>query len=138
MTGVELLKFSGLWLFANLMIGLAEEILFRSYFLYTLADGIGFWARRSSNRFSFGALHYYLKPHERWGRLGLCEPIDCLHHACLASYWEPRLSNRYACGLRFRFPLCFFRNEWGRVCRWTAVERRVPGLYAVDRRTAGA
>jgi len=41
--GAELAKFAGLWLFTNLLIGLSEEITFRGYFLYTLADGIGFW-----------------------------------------------------------------------------------------------
>ena len=65
-TGVELLKFACLWLLANLFIGLFEEIAFRGYFLYTLADGIGFWASALINAVGFGALHYYTKPHERW------------------------------------------------------------------------
>ncbi len=65
-TGTGLLKFAGLWLFANLLIGLSEEITFRGYFLYTLADGIGFWPAAMINAVGFGALHYYTKPHERW------------------------------------------------------------------------
>jgi uncharacterized protein len=65
-TGVELLKFAGLWILANLFIGFSEEITFRGYFLYTLADGIGFWAAALVNAIGFGALHYYTKPHERW------------------------------------------------------------------------
>jgi len=64
--GAELLKFSGLWLFANLLIGLSEEILFRGYFLYTLADGVGFWPAAIVESLGFGALHYYTKPNERW------------------------------------------------------------------------
>jgi len=64
--GVALLKFAGLWLVANLFIGLFEEIAFRGYFLYTLADGIGFWASALVNAIGFGALHYYTKPNERW------------------------------------------------------------------------
>ena len=51
---------------ANLLIGLSEEILFRGYFMYTLADGIGFWAAAVLVSIGFGALHYYTKPHERW------------------------------------------------------------------------
>lgn len=66
LTGTGLLKFAGLWLLANLFIGLSEEILFRGYFLYTLVDGIGFWAAAVAEAIGFGALHYYTKPHERW------------------------------------------------------------------------
>jgi uncharacterized protein len=66
LTGSALLKFAVLWLVANLFIGFSEEILFRSYFLYTLADGIGFWAAAILNAVGFGALHYFTKPDERW------------------------------------------------------------------------
>lgn len=66
LTGSELIKFAALWFFANLLIGLSEEITFRGYFLYTLSDGIGFWAAALINAIGFGALHYYTKPHERW------------------------------------------------------------------------
>lgn len=64
--GAEMLKFAGLWVLANLFIGLSEEITFRGYFLYTLSDGIGFWAAALINAVGFGALHYYTKPYERW------------------------------------------------------------------------
>ncbi|HUA15327.1 MAG TPA: CPBP family intramembrane glutamic endopeptidase [Verrucomicrobiae bacterium] len=61
-----LFRFFGLWLLANLFIGFSEEITFRGYFLYTMADGIGFWAAALLNAIGFGALHYFTKPHERW------------------------------------------------------------------------
>lgn len=64
--GGELFKFAGLWLITNLAIGFGEEITFRGYFLYTLADGIGYWAAAMINAVGFGALHYYTKPNERW------------------------------------------------------------------------
>jgi len=64
--GGELFKFAVLWLFANLLIGLSEEIMFRGYFLYTLADGVGFWAAAVIGAIGFGALHYFTKPNERW------------------------------------------------------------------------
>lgn len=66
LAGLELVKFAGLWLFGNLLIGFSEEILFRGYFLYTLADGVGFWAAAIIESIGFGALHYYTKPNERW------------------------------------------------------------------------
>jgi membrane protease YdiL (CAAX protease family) len=65
-TGAALCKYAALWLVGNLLIGLSEEILFRGYFLYTLADGIGFWAAAILESIGFGALHYYTKPFERW------------------------------------------------------------------------
>jgi uncharacterized protein len=75
--GGALWYFLGLWTIANLLIGFAEEIQFRGYLLATLADGIGFWAAAILLSVGFGALHYFLKPHERWedfastGLLGL-------------------------------------------------------------------
>jgi len=66
LTGAQLCKFAVLWLVANLLIGLSEEVTFRGYFLYTLADGIGFWAAALINAVGFGALHYFTKPDERW------------------------------------------------------------------------
>lgn len=53
-TGPELLKFAGVWLVANLFIGFTEEILFRGYFMYTLSDGIGFWAAALLEAIGFG------------------------------------------------------------------------------------
>jgi uncharacterized protein len=66
LTGAELVKFASMWLLANLFIGFSEEITYRGYFLYTLSDGIGFWAAALVNAIGFGALHHFLKPHERW------------------------------------------------------------------------
>jgi membrane protease YdiL (CAAX protease family) len=75
--GTSLANFLALWLLANLLIGFAEEIQFRAYILATLADGIRFWPAAILLSIGFGALHYFLKPHERWedfastGLLGL-------------------------------------------------------------------
>jgi membrane protease YdiL (CAAX protease family) len=55
-----------LWTVANLLIGFSEQFQFRAYILATLADGIGFWASAILLSVGFGALHYFLKPHERW------------------------------------------------------------------------
>jgi membrane protease YdiL (CAAX protease family) len=75
--GSTLWYFLGVWIIANLLIGFSEEFQFRAYLLSTLADGIGFWAAAILLSIGFGALHYFLKPHERWedfastGLLGL-------------------------------------------------------------------
>jgi len=64
--GAQFWYFLGVWIIANLLIGFSEEIQFRGYLLTTLADGIGFWAAAVLLSVGFGALHYFLKPHERW------------------------------------------------------------------------
>lgn len=75
--GPQLWYFLGVWTLANLLIGFAEELQFRAYLLSTLADGVGFWPAAVFLSVGFGALHYFLKPHERWedfastGLLGL-------------------------------------------------------------------
>ena len=64
--GRALWYFLALWTLANLLIGFSEEIQFRAYLLATLADGVGFWAAAILLSSGFGALHYFLKPYERW------------------------------------------------------------------------
>jgi len=79
--GYALWYLSALWIIASLLIGFAEEILFRAYFLSTLADGIGFWSAAILTSSGFGALHYFLKPHERWedfAATGLLSLFACL------------------------------------------------------------
>jgi uncharacterized protein len=69
--------FLGLWIVASLLIGFSEELQFRAYLLTTFADGVGFWWASILLSLGFGALHYFVKPHERWedfastGLLGL-------------------------------------------------------------------
>jgi len=79
--GDALWYFLGLWIIASLFIGFTEEILFRAYLLTTLANGIGFWAAAILLSAGFGALHYFLKPHERWedfASTGLLALFTCL------------------------------------------------------------
>ena len=73
--------FSFLWITASLLIGFSEEFQFRAYLLTTLADGIGFWPAAVLLSTGFGALHYFLKPHERWedfASTGLLALFTCL------------------------------------------------------------
>jgi uncharacterized protein len=95
--GGALVHFFILWIAANLLIGFAEEIQFRAYLLATLADGIGFWPAALLLSLGFGALHYFLKPHERWE--------DRFHRPA----WRIRVSHAAPhglVGLRHRLPRC--------------------------------
>lgn len=46
-----------LWFFFFLMVGFFEEFCFRGYFLYTLADGIGFWPAAIIQSICFAGVH---------------------------------------------------------------------------------
>lgn len=46
-----------LWFFVFLFVGFFEEYLFRGYFLYTLADGIGFWPAAIIQAILFARVH---------------------------------------------------------------------------------
>jgi len=69
------------WLIQAFAIGFSEEFLFRSYLLRTLADGIHFWPAAILVSISFGCLHYFFKPYERWedfASTGLFSLFCCL------------------------------------------------------------
>ncbi|HVZ90204.1 MAG TPA: CPBP family intramembrane glutamic endopeptidase [Rhizomicrobium sp.] len=56
---------SGLaWLGANILIGLAEELWFRAYFLRALWRSIGFWPAAIVIALVFAAMHYFFKEGE--------------------------------------------------------------------------
>jgi len=69
------------WLLASLAIGFAEEYLFRGYPQFILSRAMGFWPAAFLISFLFGALHYFLKPFERWpdwASTGLIALLLCL------------------------------------------------------------
>jgi membrane protease YdiL (CAAX protease family) len=55
-TGIALSAIS--WLAVFLLVGLAEEFVFRGYLLKTLTEGIGFWPASIVLSLAFGAVHY--------------------------------------------------------------------------------
>ncbi|GAC1700874.1 MAG: CPBP family intramembrane metalloprotease [Candidatus Acidiferrum sp.] len=55
--GREALEWAALWAVFFLLVGLAEEFLFRGYAQYTLAAGIGFWPAAIVLSLAFGAIH---------------------------------------------------------------------------------
>jgi len=54
------------WLGGCLLIGIAEEFLFRGYFLQTLWKAIGFWPASAVVAAIFAGVHYLLKPGENF------------------------------------------------------------------------
>jgi hypothetical protein len=64
--GSELAKYAAAWAITCVLLGFAEEYLFRGYPLFTLSTGIGFWPAAFLLSLGFGALHYFTKPFERW------------------------------------------------------------------------
>jgi membrane protease YdiL (CAAX protease family) len=55
--GGGVLRWAVLWSVFFLLVGLAEEFLFRGYTQFTLADGIGFWPAAITLSLAFGAAH---------------------------------------------------------------------------------
>jgi CAAX protease family protein len=54
---VRILGWGLLWFFVFLFVGFFEEYFFRGYFLYTLADGIGFWPAAVIQAILFARVH---------------------------------------------------------------------------------
>jgi membrane protease YdiL (CAAX protease family) len=54
---VKILGWGLLWFVVFLLVGLFEEYMLRGYFLYTLADGIGFWPAAIIQAILFAAIH---------------------------------------------------------------------------------
>lgn len=53
----QILGWGVLWFVVFLLVGFFEEFLFRGYFLYTLADGIGFWPAAIIQAILFARAH---------------------------------------------------------------------------------
>jgi len=64
--GQTLAKFALLWAAAFLLLGFAEEFVYRGYSQATLSDGMGFWSAAILLSAIFGAVHYFFKPMENW------------------------------------------------------------------------
>jgi membrane protease YdiL (CAAX protease family) len=56
-----IVKYAVLWGIIFLIVGLAEEFLFRGYTQFTLASGIGFWPAAVLLSIAFGVLHLFNK-----------------------------------------------------------------------------
>jgi membrane protease YdiL (CAAX protease family) len=64
LTGSAIVTSALAWLGACVAVGVAEEFLYRSYFLQTLWKSIGFWPASTVIALLFAADHYFFKPGE--------------------------------------------------------------------------
>ena len=64
LTGQALALSALAWLVANVLVGLAEELWFRAYFLQSLWKSVGFWPAAIVIAAIFAALHYFFKEGE--------------------------------------------------------------------------
>jgi membrane protease YdiL (CAAX protease family) len=72
LTGDALALSALAWLGANVLVGLAEELWFRAYFLRALWKSIGFWPASIAVAAVFAALHYFFKDGENvWDMITL-------------------------------------------------------------------
>lgn len=55
--GAAIFEYAALWAVVFIIVGLAEEFLFRGYSQFTLASGIGFWPAAVLLSTAFGAVH---------------------------------------------------------------------------------
>jgi membrane protease YdiL (CAAX protease family) len=55
--GAAIIGYALFWIVFDFMVGFSEEILFRGYFLQTLARGIGFWPAAICCSVAFGLAH---------------------------------------------------------------------------------
>jgi membrane protease YdiL (CAAX protease family) len=71
-TGPALIWSALAWLGANIIVGVAEESMYRGYFLQTLWRSIGFWPASIVIALLFTADHYFYKPGENiWDVISL-------------------------------------------------------------------
>jgi membrane protease YdiL (CAAX protease family) len=59
LTGAALLKYASVWALGFLLVGFAEEYVFRGYAQFTLATGMGFWPAAILLSAAFGAVHLF-------------------------------------------------------------------------------
>ncbi len=72
LSGSEIITGALAWLGTCLCIGIAEEFIFRGYFLQTLWKAIGFWPASAVVAAIFAGVHYMLKPGENvWDIIAL-------------------------------------------------------------------
>lgn len=58
-TGVAIAKYAALWAIGFVLVGFAEEFVYRGYTQYTLSQGIGFWPAAIVLSGIFGGLHLF-------------------------------------------------------------------------------
>jgi membrane protease YdiL (CAAX protease family) len=86
---VQIVKYGVLWVAADLMVGLAEEFVFRGYLLFTLTRGMGFWPAAVLTSALFGLVHLDVQG-EPWTaitNIALLSLLLCLALRRTGSLW---------------------------------------------------
>jgi uncharacterized protein len=87
------------WFGACICVGIAEELLFRGYFLQSLWKAIGFWPASAVIAAMFAAVHYFLKANEN-----LWDVISLVSFSVLCCYSVLRTGNLwFAVGLHVSY-----------------------------------
>lgn len=79
--GFDLAAFALAWLAANMVVGVAEEYLYRGYLFQTLWRSLGFWPASLLVALLFTADHYFYKPGEN-----IWDVITLMSLSCFACY----------------------------------------------------
>jgi CAAX protease family protein len=87
--GTGILYFGVMWALAFLVVGFAEEFLFRGYALVTLSEGVGFWPAAIALSLLFGAVHLSNLGENPTGALsaGLVGLLFCFSFRRTGSLW---------------------------------------------------
>ena len=105
LSSIQIIKFGSLWAAANLMVGLAEEFVFRGYLLYWLTRGIGFWPSAIVTSALFGLTHFDV-PGEPWPAVANIALLSLL--LCLALQRTGNLWFAIGSHMSFDWALTFF------------------------------
>lgn len=98
-TGSALALSAFAWLGANICVGIAEELWFRSYLQQTLWKSIGFWPSATAIALIFAAEHYFFKPGEN-----VWDVITLVSLSALMSYSMLRIGTLwFAVGFHIAF-----------------------------------
>lgn len=92
LNGEALVKAAAMWALATTAIGLTEELQYRGYMLFTLANGIRFWPAAILISLLFAGEHYYFKRFETWvdaASVGLIGVFFCLMVRRTGNLWFP-------------------------------------------------
>lgn len=85
----QIVKYGILWAAADLMVGMAEEFVFRGYLLFTLTQGMGFWPAAVLTSALFGLTHLDVQG-EPWTaitNIALLSLLLCLALRRTGSLW---------------------------------------------------
>jgi membrane protease YdiL (CAAX protease family) len=121
---IQIVKHGLLWAAADLMVGIAEEFVFRGYLLFTLTRGLGFWPAAVLTSVLFGLTHLDV-PGEPWTaitNITLLSLLLCLALRRTGNLW-------FAIGSHMAF-------DWGQAFSTRPTSRRCKAIFSMPLCTA--